>query len=56
MWRPELENCPSEHYDPSANRALPTEIVGVIGDVGRIGGQVCRRLAPDEVAVMDAGV
>ena len=39
MWRPELENCPSKHYHPSANRALPAVIFGVIGEVGEIGGQ-----------------
>jgi hypothetical protein len=84
FFRPALENCPSKHYHPGANRALPAVIFGVIGEVGEIGGQriacplafervhpkdpsekrlwqtllgwVQRRLAPDEVAVMDAGV
>ena len=84
FWRPELENCPSKHYHPSANRALPAVIFGVIGETGEINGQrlacplafervhpkdpsekrlwshlldwVRRRLASDEVAVMDAGV
>jgi len=84
FFRPALKNCPSKHYHPGANRALPAEIFGVIGEVGEIGGQrlACprafkrvhpkdpgekqlwqtllgwfqRRLAPDEVAVMDAGV
>jgi hypothetical protein len=84
FWRPALRNCPSKHYHPAANRALPAVIFGVIGEVGEIGGQrlacprafervhpkdpsekrlwrallswVQRRLAPDEVAVMDAGV
>jgi hypothetical protein len=84
FWRPTLKNCPSKHYHPGANRALPAVIFGVIGEVGEIGGQrlacprafervhpkdpsekrlwqmllgwVHRRLAPDEVAVMDAGV
>lgn len=84
FWRPALRNCPSKHYHPSANRALPAVIFGVIGEVGEIGGQriACplafervhpkdpsetrlwhdllrwahRRLAPDQIAVMDAGV
>jgi len=84
FWRPALENCPSKHYHPGANRALPAVIFGVVGEVGEIGGQrmacprtfervhpkdpsetrlwrdllrcVRRRLALDEVAVMDAGV
>jgi hypothetical protein len=84
FWRPALANCPSKHYHPAANRALPAVIFGVIGEVGQIGGQrlACplafervhpkdpsesrlwqallswarRHLAPDDVAVMDAGV
>jgi hypothetical protein len=84
FWRPALENCPSQHYHPGANRALPAVIFGVIGEVGELGGQrlacplafervhpkdprevrlwrallgwIQRRLASDEVAVMDAGV
>jgi len=84
FWRPTLKNCPSKHYHPAANRALPGVIMGVIGRVGEIGGQrlacplafervhpkdpgenrlwqtllnwVQRRLAKNEVAVMDAGV
>ena len=84
FWRPALQNCPSKHYHPAANRALPAVIFGVIGEVGQVGGQrlACplafervhpknpgesrlwqdllrwarRHLAPDDVAVMDAGV
>ena len=84
FWRPALAHCPSKHYHPAANRALPAVIFGVIGAVGHIGGQrlACplafervppkdpsesrlwqallswarRHLAPDDVAVMDAGV
>ena len=84
FWRPALRNCPSKHYHPAANRALPAVIFGVIGVVGQIGDQrlacplafervhpkdtresrlwqellrwVKRNLAPDDVAVMDAGV
>jgi len=84
FWRPTLRNCPSKHYHPAANRALPAVIFGVIGEVGHIGSQrlACPlafervhpkdpresqlwqellrwarcHLAPDDVAVMDAGV
>ena len=84
FWRPAVQNCPSKHYHPAANRALPAVIFGVMGEVGQIGGQrlacplafervhpkdpsesrlwqellrwACRHLAPEDVAVMDAGV
>ena len=39
FWRPALRNCPSKHYHPAANRALPAVIFGVIGEVGQIGSQ-----------------
>ncbi len=39
FWRPALRNCPSKHYHPAANRALPAVIFGVIGVVGQIGDQ-----------------
>ena len=39
FWRPALRNCPSKHYHPAAHRALPAVILGVIGEVGEIGGQ-----------------
>ena len=39
FWRPALHNCPSKHYHPAANRALPAVIFGVIGVVGQIGDQ-----------------
>jgi hypothetical protein len=39
FWRPTLQNCPSKHYHPAANRALPAVIFGVVGAVGQIGGQ-----------------
>ena len=39
FWRPELQNCPSKHYHPIANRALPAVIFGIIGEVGEVGGQ-----------------
>jgi hypothetical protein len=39
FWRPTLKNCPSKHYHPVANRALPAVIFGVVGEVVEIGGQ-----------------
>jgi len=39
FWRPALQNCPSKHYHPAANRALPAVIFGIIGEVGEINGQ-----------------
>ena len=39
FWRPKLKNCPSKHYHPAANRALPAVIFGVVGQVGEINGQ-----------------
>jgi hypothetical protein len=39
FWRPALQNCPSKHYHPIANRALPAVIFGIIGEVGEVGGQ-----------------
>lgn len=39
FWRPTLKNCPSKHYHPAANRALPAVIFGIIGEVGELNGQ-----------------
>jgi beta-glucosidase-like glycosyl hydrolase len=39
FWRPSLQNCPSKHYHPAAQRALPAVIFGVVGEVGEINGQ-----------------
>jgi hypothetical protein len=39
FWRPALEGCPSKHYHPAAGRALPAVIMGIVGQVGEIGGQ-----------------
>jgi len=39
FWRPALKNCPSKHYHPVANRALPAVIFGIVGVVGELGGQ-----------------
>lgn len=39
FWRPALKNCPSKHYHPAANRALPAVIMGILGEVGELNGQ-----------------
>lgn len=39
FWRPTLKNCPSRHYHPAAQRALPAVIIGLAGEVGEINGQ-----------------
>ena len=39
FWRPALRKCPSKHYHPAANRALPAVIFGVVGVVGQLGDQ-----------------
>jgi hypothetical protein len=39
FWRPALRNCPSKHYHPAANRALPAVIFGIAGEVGELNGQ-----------------
>jgi hypothetical protein len=39
FFRPTLKNCLSKHYHPAAKRALPAVIMGIVGEVGEIGGQ-----------------
>ena len=39
FWRPALKNCPSKHYHPVAQRALPAVIFGICGAVGEVNGQ-----------------
>jgi hypothetical protein len=39
FWRPALQSCPSKHYHPAANRALPAVIFGIVGQVGELNGQ-----------------
>jgi hypothetical protein len=39
FFRPTLKKCPSQHYHPQAQRALPAVIMGVVGEVGEINGQ-----------------
>jgi hypothetical protein len=39
FWRPRLKNCPTEHYDHQAGKALPAIVLGLIGRAGQIAGQ-----------------
>src|SRR5205814_5163309 len=39
FWRPRLQGCPTRHYQPEADKALPAILVGLIGRVGSVGGQ-----------------
>jgi hypothetical protein len=39
FWRPHLKGCPSQHFHPAAQRALPAVIMGIVGEVGELGGQ-----------------
>jgi len=39
FWRPALKRCPSKHYHPAANRALPAVIFGISGEGGELNGQ-----------------
>jgi hypothetical protein len=39
FWRPSLKGCPSKHYHPAAQRALPAVIMGIVAEVGEINGQ-----------------
>ncbi len=39
FWRPALKGCPSKHYHPAAQRALPAVIFGIHGEVGDLYGQ-----------------
>ena len=54
FWRPDLKGCPSQHFDPAAQRALPAVIMGIIGEVGELGSQrlalprAFERVHPDE--------
>jgi hypothetical protein len=38
-WRPKLKGCPSKHYHPSAEKALPAVVLGIITRVGSVNGQ-----------------
>ncbi len=39
FWRPQLQGCPTRHFQPEAGKALPAILVGLIGRVGSIGRQ-----------------
>jgi len=39
FFRPALKNCPSKHYHPQAQRALPAVMMGIVGEVGEMSGQ-----------------
>lgn|SRR5574341_51500 len=39
FFRPRLQQCPSQHYHPQAQRALPAVILGIVGEVGEVNGQ-----------------
>ncbi len=38
-WRPTLQGCPSKHYYPPAEKALPAIVLGIIARVGSLNGQ-----------------
>jgi len=39
FWRPQLQACPTRHYNAEAGTALPAILVGLIGRVGSVGSQ-----------------
>ncbi len=39
FFRPRLRGCPSKHYHPLAQKAIPAVIMGIIGQVGSLHGQ-----------------
>lgn len=39
FFRPTLKVCPSQHYHPQAQRALPAVIMGIVGETGEVNGQ-----------------
>jgi hypothetical protein len=39
FWRPQLQDCPTRHYDAAAGRARPAIPLGVIARVGSVVGQ-----------------
>ena len=38
-WRPTLKSCPSRHYYPPAEKALPAVVLGIVARVGSVNGQ-----------------
>lgn len=47
FFRPSLQGCPSKHYHPLAEKAIPAVIIGVVGQVGSLNGQ--RLAIPQEL-------
>jgi hypothetical protein len=39
FWRPALQGCSTKHYHPQAGKALQAIVLGLVGRVGRVGGQ-----------------
>ena len=39
FFRPSLKGCPSKHYHPLAEKAIPAVIMGIIGQIGSLNGQ-----------------
>ncbi len=39
FWRPQLQQCPTRHYNAEAGKALPAIVVGLIGRGGTVGSQ-----------------
>ena len=39
FFRPSLKECPSKHYHPLAETAIPAVIMGIIGQTGSLNGQ-----------------
>ena len=39
FFRPSLRGCPSKHYHPLAQKAIPAVIMGIVGQVGSLNGQ-----------------
>jgi len=39
FWRPELQTCPTQHYQAEAGRALPAIVIGIVARVGSAAGQ-----------------
>ena len=39
FFRPRLRRCPSKHYHPLAQKAIPAVTMGVVGQVGSLNGQ-----------------
>jgi hypothetical protein len=39
FWRPQLQRCPTQHYQAEAGRALPAITIGIVARVGSAAGQ-----------------